>query len=121
MSIIRAGLVAIELRKLADALDKEPDTTIVRPNIYFMCSYVGDFGKAAFLSLAKLLPRPLVKRSTNNEYQLVGENDAIRFEAAITRSQVCTLVEPAKPAVYDCPSILSEAEEAALGEESLTA
>ena len=121
MSIIKAGLVAIELRKLADALDKEPEASIVRPNIYFTCSYVGDFGKDAFLSLAKLLPRPLVKRPTESEYQLAGENDAISFETSITRSQICTLVEAAKPAVYDCPSILSEAEEASLGEKSVTA
>jgi hypothetical protein len=111
----KANKVATELRKLADALDKEPEAVIVTPNIYFSCSYQGDVGKAAFLHLAKVLPRPLVKKPTNDDYWLKGGNENLKVELYIDRKQVCVLREPAKPAVYDCPSILSEAEEAALG------
>ena len=116
MEIIKAGKVATELRKLADALDKEPETNIVGASVYFSCKYKGDAGKKAFLALAKLLPRPLAKKPDNSNFWLTGGNGALNTDAYIERSQVCTLVEEAKPAVYACPSILSEAEEAALGQ-----
>jgi len=115
MENITAGQVANELRKLADALDKQPETPVVRGSIYFSCSYKGDAGKKAFISLAKLLPRPLVKKPDDRNYWLKGGNEALTTDLYIERSQICTLIEPAKPAVYDCPSILSQEEEDALG------
>ena len=111
-----AGQVASELRKLADALDKEPDASIVSPSIYFCCSYCGEASKPAFLAIAKLLPRPLNKKPRGDEYRLEYSTKNLSVQAYIERNQICTLIEPAKPAVYDCPSILSEAEEAALGQ-----
>ena len=115
MDIITAGQVATELRKIADALDKQPETPVVRGLLYFCCSYKGDAGKKAFISLAKLLPHPLAKQPDNDNYWLKGVNDALTTDLYISRSQICTLIEPAKPAVYDCPSILSQEEEDALG------
>jgi len=113
--ITTAGKVAIELRKLADALDKEPESPSVSASIYFSCPYAGKGKKEAFLNLAKLLPRPLIKRPANDEYRLEGGNDTLDIQLYIDRNAVCTLIEPARPAVYDCPSILSAEEEAALG------
>lgn len=59
MGIIPAGQVATELRKLADALGKQPNTPVVGGSIYFSCCYKEDAGKKAFISLAKLLSRQL--------------------------------------------------------------
>ena len=115
MDIITAGQVATELRKIADALNKQPETPVVRGSLYFCCSYKGDAGKKAFISLAKLLPHPLAEWPNNDIYWLTSGNDALTTDLYITRTQICTLVEPAKPAVYDCPSILSQEEEDALG------
>lgn len=115
MANITAGQLATELRNLADALDKQPDTPVVGGSLYFSCNYRGDTGKKAFISLAKLLPHPLAKKPDDCNYCLKGGNDALTTELYIERSQICTLIEPAKPAVYDCPSILSEEEEDALG------
>ena len=114
MENITAGQVAAELRKIAEALDKQPETPIVGGDLYFSCSYEGDAGKKAFISLAKLLPHPLVKKPDENNYWLKGGNEALTTDLYIARSQICTLIEPAKPAVYDCPSILSQEEEDAL-------
>jgi len=117
-----AGQVAIELRKLADALDKEPDTVIPRPMVSFYCDdYTSeDKGKSWFLAMVRLLPRPLAKKTNNTSYEIQhGKDDQkspIWLRAIIDRANVCTVIEPAKPAVYDCPSILSEAEEASLDE-----
>ena len=114
MDIITAGQVATELRKIADALDKQPETPVVSGSLYFCCSYKGDAGKKAFISLAKLLPHPLAKKLDNDDYWLKAGNDALTTHLYISRSQICTLIEPAQPAVYDCPSILSLEEEDAL-------
>ena len=72
--------------------------------------------KATFLELAKVVPRPLTKKirfegTTYEDYTLEGDG----FVLGIPRSALCVIVEPARPARYECPSILSEAEEAALG------
>lgn len=113
--ITTAGKVATELRKLADALDKEPEALTVRADIYFSCTYDGDNGKAAFLNLARMLPRPFAKYPDQDRYWLKGGNESVSFHLYIERSAVCTLKKPAQPAEYECPSILSELEEAALG------
>ena len=111
-----AGAVAQELRKLADALDKEPELQVFRPEIDFLTKYAGETKKSVFLALARILPRPLKKqpqRYDGTALELVHETSAIRILAAIPRSEVCRLIEPAKtiPAVYDCTPLLSEDEE----------
>lgn len=110
-----AGEIAIELRKLADALDKEP-TAEIEP-ISITSYHIGVQQKSGFLALARLLPRPLAKEYSNTNLELVYGHPwrtPIAFTADIPRSAICELVEPAKPAVYRCDPILSDEEEAAL-------
>ena len=109
---MKASELATKLRTLADGLDKAPDAEI---HTHVSISPKDD-DKATFLDLAKVLPRPLTKKirhaGTNYEdFTLEGDG----FILSIPRSKICILVEPARPAQYECPSILSEEEEAALG------
>lgn len=110
---ITAGMVAAELRKLADGLDKEPEAEVIEPSIYFSCSYSRQ-PKEFFLNLAKLLPRPLKKIFNDTEIRLEYSSPALSVSAYTKRSVLCTLLEPAKPAVFKCDPILSPEEEAQL-------
>ena len=105
--------VAIELRKLADALDVEPETDLSHPSIYFSCSYSAT-PKEHFLGIARLMPRPFKKNPSETEYRIEHMDAGLNVMAYVNCEQVCTLIEPAKPAVYDCPPLLSEAEEAGI-------
>lgn len=106
--------VASELRKLADALDKSPETLVVAPYVSMYNSY----SKEAFLNFARIMPRPIKKEVGGSDRYpdlvLVHENENIRISSRIAQSDMCELVEPAKPAVYRCTSILSPEEDAAL-------
>ena len=104
--------VANELRMLADALDKEPETNLTKPMIFF--SSYGE--KQEFLNAARILPRPLKKRIgfEGTDYEdLVLERDtpALNIHSAVRRSVMCTLIKPAVPAIYDCEPLLSELEQ----------
>ncbi len=109
---MKASELATKLRTLADSLDKAPGAEI---NPYVSISPSCD-NKETFLELAKVLPRPLTKKirhegTSYEDFTLEGDG----FLLSIPRSALCVIVEPARPARYECPSILSEAEEAALG------
>lgn len=104
----QASVVAAELRKLADSLDKEPETVIDRPNLYWY--HWTDDSKDLFLTIAHLLPRPLKKEYTENDLKLVYESEGLRALTQIPRKAVCRVITPAQPAVYDCDPILSEAQ-----------
>ena len=109
---MKASELATKLRKLADGLDKAPDAEI---NPYVSIS-PSCGNKETFLELAKVLPRPLTKKirhegTSYEDFTLEGDG----FLLSIPRSALCVIVELARPARYECPSILSEAEEAALG------
>lgn len=101
--------VASKLRQLADALDKTPDLE-VSPYLAITID-----AKEDFFSVAKNFPRPAKKKvdfeGTNySDFTLVHEWMRIK----ILQKEVCVLVEPARPARYECSSILSVEEEAAL-------
>jgi hypothetical protein len=107
-----AAETATELRRIADALDKHPELSI-EP---YLSIHAESDDKETFLSLAKIMPRPMEKGidfpdSTYEDFKL--EHKFWRIK--IPRSAMCVLVEPARPARYECPSILSAEEEAALG------
>ena len=113
----KASEVAAELRRIADALDKEPETEVKRPLFFFYCDT-----KDQFLATARLLPRPLAKKLDGDDgdtYQkLCLESDIVKgpiwVRTTINRSLMCRLVKEAQPAVYDCEPILSQAEEESL-------
>ena len=66
--ITTAGAVATELRRVADALDKEPEAEVVRPLCFF---YPED--KAGMENLVRLLPHPLDKFSDGkDEFSNIG-------------------------------------------------
>ena len=112
MANTTAGQVATELRKLADALDKAPDTEVEKPMVSFYCnSYSAkDKGKSVFQNVVKLLPRPLVKNPNDRTFEVEYKNDAIWVRAQIDREAVCEIIEPARPAVYHCVPLLSDEE-----------
>ena len=107
--------VAASLRWVADLLDKTPDVEIVRPNLSFYHSFQGS--KDTFIALAKVFPHPIEKGDGyhHDEYTITHTTEAIQVYASISKSQVCTLVEPARPARYECIPLLSLEEEEALG------
>src|SRR6266705_1744992 len=104
---MKAGLVAMELRKLADALDVQPDEVIIKPWV----SFYGD-SKNEFLATARLMPRPFKKSVSFDRIMLEHRNDGLEVRVSVPQALGCELVEPAKPAVYRCDPILSELEEA---------
>jgi hypothetical protein len=109
---VKASELATKLRKLADGLDKAPDAEI---DTYVSITPVND-DKQTFLELAKVLPHPLTKKirhegTSYEDFTLKGDG----FVLGIPRSTMCILVEPAGPARYECPTILSDEEEEALG------
>lgn len=109
---MKASELATKLRKLADGLDRAPEAEITP---YFSITPRHD-NKETFLELAKVLPRPLTKKihhegTAYEDFTLEGDG----FCLCIPRSKMCILVEPARPARYECPSILSDEEESALG------
>lgn len=71
--------------------------------------------KPAFLALAQMMPRPFAKKvreySSGNDIELNHTTENIRICVVIPQSLTCTLIEPARPAVYECDPILSMAEE----------
>jgi hypothetical protein len=109
----KASEVAAELRKFADCLDKEPDTEIDKPFVYFI-----HYSKKPFISLARLMPRPFKKGKeeygSDPRIRIVYENASIDITSTIPQSSTCTLVKPAQPAIYDCDPILSLEEDAQL-------
>ena len=111
--VTNARSLASELRRIADALDKDPELEL-RP---YLSISVADDNKSTFLALAKIMPRPMAKGidflgTAYEDFKL--EHDFWRIK--IPRNSMCVLVEPARPARYECPNILSPEEEEALGE-----
>jgi hypothetical protein len=112
----KSNEVAIELRKLADALDRNPDAQISKPTIYFSHSYLGAKGKDMFLALAKSMPRPIKKDDgyRHDEVVLCHDTDALDIYSSIPKDRTCILIRPAQEAVYECDPILSQLEESTL-------
>jgi len=111
--------IAIELRKMADALDKEPETEVQQCWISYVCS-----DRQIFLNTARLMPRPFTKKyyDEGDKYPKIkiGSKDfsgPIHWNVSAPRDVACRVIEPAKPAVYDCTPLLSEEEDAALSAE----
>ena len=108
----KAHEVASELRRLADALDVQPEADIRTLWATFYCDT-----KEQFLNTAALLPKPLIKESTGGKYGRLSLlntkrfDGPIRLECSVERTKTCRLVEPAREAVYECDPILSQFEE----------
>jgi hypothetical protein len=110
--MLKASEVATELRRIADALDKEPEL-IIDP--YLSINAHSD--REQFLALAKIMPRPMTKGidfpgTSYEDFKL--EHSFWRIK--IARNAYCSIVTPAIPAVYECPPIFSPEEEAEMEE-----
>ena len=108
----RASEVATALRALADRLDTHPDLLIGTPRIWFYFH-----AKETFTNMVRLMPRPLKKTIFMPESQwpdlLVDfRSKPLDITATIPKSLSCTLIEPARPAVYRCDPVLSPEEDA---------
>ena len=109
-----AGAVATELRRLADALEKEPETEISRADIWF---WHHTPAKKSFLDLVRLMPRPITKKyeeGVGAKLIITYETPALIIQMRIERSAICEIVEPARPAIYKCEPLLSDEEESTL-------
>ena len=109
--------VAIELHKLADAIEKLGDQEMSSPFVYF--SHASSENSESFVALGKVLPRPLKKDygiGNYPDFQLKFRNDNISITSSIPRSSVCEMIEPARPAQFNCPSIFSDEEEKEMGD-----
>ena len=104
---VKAIDAVANLRKLADLLEKHGELEIGMSSANV---WVDD--KEAFKAIARDFPRPAKKRSDNTEFGDItletGElSETGKIGIKISQSLICELVEPAKPAVYRCPSIFS--------------
>lgn len=110
----KAAEVAQELRRIADVLDNNPETEVMRPDL----SFFHFSNKDDFMRLAKIFPRPYEKEYGGGEQysriRLVHKTPSVEVTASIYRSAVCTLITPARPAEYDCEPLLSFEEESEL-------
>lgn len=113
-SIITGTALATELRKLADAVEplERVNGEFSKPWLFMSFAYGGAVSKSTFIELAKALPKPYTKKVDDKDMRLVYESDALSIQAVIERSQVCELVEAARPAVYRCEPLLSADEDA---------
>lgn len=112
-----AAQVAAELRRIADALDKEPELELAP----YLSIYVKGDDKDAFLKLARAMPRPMTKGidfegTTYADFKLQYGFWRIK----IPQGCMCTIKTPARPAEYDCASIFTPEEEKMLTEETET-
>ena len=112
-----AGQIAIELRKLADALEREPEASIDAPIVSWY--YWGESQKDAFKATTRGMSKPLEKSINSGDLKVEYKSDAITIRTTIPQSVSCTLLEPAKPAKYRCDPILSDGEAETLGNEEL--
>jgi hypothetical protein len=109
--------IAIELRKMADSLDKEPEAALTKAYVWMNFS----LDKAGFINAARLLPRPAKKRfdeegRTIDRIHLEYDTPHLEVSASMYRDQFCKILVPAKviPAIYECEPLLSAEEEASL-------
>lgn len=115
----KAHEIAIELRKVIDALEANPEVDHQKPFLWFYCDT-----KESFISAASIVPRPFQKKEDTpglkySRIHLEHNTPSLQVDVSVYKSLTCELVEPAKPAVYRCDPILSTLEEAQLNTEVL--
>lgn len=86
-----------------------------------MLHFGSQHSREGFLALARVFPRPTVKRRGIGDFERFPEI-AIEYRgksmwayAAADRNKLCRIIRPAIPAEYECEPLLSAEEEAQLG------
>ena len=113
--------VAAELKKLVERIESAGELEI--PYAFVHMTF-GSSQKESFKTFAQdVMPRPYKKTFTDEpfgELRLTydAENEAgqdtLTLWVKIARESICRIVEPAKPAVYDCDPLFTPEEEAVL-------
>ena len=110
--------LATDLAKLAEHLKQQPDLEI---GTFYLTNESYNTTGEQFKAIAKSFPKPLHKRVTSygtGESDIIlespkdGEGFTLHFR--VPQNKVCKIVEPARPAVYDCEPLLTPEEEAEL-------
>lgn len=113
--MVKAIDLASDLRKLARYYEQLGEVELVEPRLTF---HSGN-SREEFIASAKALPHPINKKWPQNPSSSVGY-DIIRFnhqtgsihvEATTWFCVTCKLVEPARPARYECDELVLTAEE----------
>lgn len=117
--MFKAREIAAELRRIADAIECEPEKELQQPTLSFSF-----YEKEPFLAIVKALPKPVYKHYTqysltistapmkdNKEYR-VYDYLPVYLVVDVPRDKVCKLIQEAQDAVYECESLLSDAEAA---------
>lgn len=109
--------IAAELRKVADALDLNPEVNTITPDLTFW--YGSGSSKEQFIATARIIPRPVKKNypKDNQSYSRVSVDyitPALKVSTSIYRETICRIVKPAQPAEYDCELTLLDHEDAEL-------
>ena len=107
--------LAAELEKLAAHFRTQESFSISGTPMLHLGSC---HSRETFIALAKALPRPMRKRdgigSTERFPEIAVEyvTEDIHVYASAERDVLCRLIEPARPAKYECEPLLSAEEEA---------
>ena len=108
---------AKQLRKLAEFLEaapafKLPDYSTEYNDTCGIAQFDYHYDKAGFISAVKALGSGKKREKTicQPEIHFMAADGLLRL--AIYKEALCRLIEPAKPAVYECEPLLSQAEEA---------
>ena len=108
----------VNLRKLADLLEKHGDV-----DIQMASASVWFESKESFIAIARDFPRPFTTEFGESEHGSLTLAHGKEWKTGgivfyIRRSDICEMIEPARPAKFSCPSILSPEEEVELGKMS---
>ena len=100
------------LRELANYLENNPDAPI--PSSACLSVSVTDYynpsGTKYALGQVARCPGPWQKELDDSYLTLIKEFHGVKYMVICARDHVCTMVEPAKPAVWDCEPLLSAKE-----------
>lgn len=100
------------LRELADYLENNPEAPI--PSNAYIGVSVTDYGNPAGtryrLEIVARCPGPWQKELDDSFLTLIKDFHGVKYRVMCARDHVCTMVEPAKPAVWDCEPLLSAKE-----------
>ena len=105
----KASEIAIQLRKVADLLDRNPDNEMPQPALSWFA-----YSRDGFIASVAAVPRPIVKSVISGRVYVEHETKALRIYATALQSVTCVLVKPMQEAVYEFLPLLSAEDEASL-------
>lgn len=100
------------LRQLADYLENNPDIPTPSSTTVTACAtdYLNEEGTKHNMQAVAKCPGPWSKEFDDSFLTLTRKFAGIELQVFCNRNHVCKMVEPAKPAVWDCEPLLSAKE-----------